>query len=355
MNEPEKSFSPTPADALPAADELCGLGVMLLKRIFARAKNSLSGKSAPITNVEWVHEKIVLYGLGLPLQDTLRFIFEPTTEFEDLERRALEINGGEIPAKIVERINASLTGAEYSDETKAELAAIDAMPGVLNNDDLDFWHENGYVIVRNAITRDEAATAEQAVWEYLGASPDDRATWYDRGNKQGIWVKAFNLEVSRRIRGSLRVRKAFAQIWGTSDLWPTVDSVGFNPPEIPGRFSFPGPNLHWDRSLTTPLEFGTQGVLYLNSVSENQGAFRCVPGFHRKIEAWLDALPAGFDPREFDLESLGPVPIAANAGDLIIWHQSLPHGSSPNRAEYPRVVQYINMFPNRRDDSDVWK
>jgi ectoine hydroxylase-related dioxygenase (phytanoyl-CoA dioxygenase family) len=36
--------------------------------------------------------------------------------------------------------------------------------------------------------------------------------------------------------------------------------------------------------------------------------------------------------------------IAAKEGDLIIWHQALPHGNSPNRAGFPRLVQYLNMY-----------
>ena len=37
--------------------------------------------------------------------------------------------------------------------------------------------------------------------------------------------------------------------------------------------------------------------------------------------------------------------IAAKAGDLIIWHQALPHGASRNLHHLPRMVQYINMYP----------
>ncbi|WP_220472639.1 phytanoyl-CoA dioxygenase family protein [Spirosoma foliorum] len=47
--------------------------------------------------------------------------------------------------------------------------------------------------------------------------------------------------------------------------------------------------------------------------------------------------------------------IAANAGDFIIWHQALPHGSSPNRSREPRFVQYINYAPSNIEVNPDWQ
>jgi hypothetical protein len=71
-------------------------------------------------------------------------------------------------------------------------------------------------------------------------------------------------------RLSARIHKAVAQLWGTSDLWLTVDRAGFNPPECEG-WSFPGPRLHWDLDLVPPLRFSTQGILYLTDTAAEQG------------------------------------------------------------------------------------
>jgi ectoine hydroxylase-related dioxygenase (phytanoyl-CoA dioxygenase family) len=88
--------------------------------------------------------------------------------------------------------------------------------------------------------------------------------------------------------------------------------------------------------------------------AEDQGAFTLVPGFHNRIENWLNNLAPGTNPREQDLYALGAKPIAANAGDFIIWHQALPHGSSPNTALLPRFVQYINYEPLDMQESGEW-
>jgi ectoine hydroxylase-related dioxygenase (phytanoyl-CoA dioxygenase family) len=92
----------------------------------------------------------------------------------------------------------------------------------------------------------------------------------------------------------------------------------------------------------------------LTDTPPEQGAFTLVPGFHRRVEDWLKSLPPGADPRSQNIHALGSQPIGGRAGDLIIWHQALPHGSRPNRGTQPRMVQYINMFPTRVEVQDVW-
>ncbi len=113
-----------------------------------------------------------------------------------------------------------------------------------------------------------------------------------------------------------------------------------------------GGKLHWDTPLEPPIPFCCQGVLYLTDTEAEQGAFTCVPGFHLKLEAWLESLPPHADPRKQDLMSLGAIPVAGKAGDLIIWHHLLPHGAGKNTADQPRVVQYISMFPAHGKDED---
>lgn len=92
---------------------------------------------------------------------------------------------------------------------------------------------------------------------------------------------------------------------------------------------------------------------HLTDTNGDQGALRLVPGFHHRITAgWWDALE-GRDPRRIDLAGEA-VPIAANAGDLVIWRQELPHGASANTSQRPRMVQYVTMYPMRKTDTRRW-
>jgi hypothetical protein len=229
---------------------------------------------------------------------------------------------------------------------------VESSAPVLDAADLACWQEHGYVVLHDAVTPATHEAAALALWQHLEGDPDDPETWY-RPNDHGIMVQYFQHPAFDAVRRSPRIHKAFAQLWGTADLWVTTDRVGFNAPERPG-FMFRGPHLHWDVSVKMPFLLGTGGILYLTDTPPEQGAFTLVPGFQRWGEVWLKALPPGADPRLQDLYALGPRAIGGRAGDLVIWHQALPHGASPNRGTRPRMVQYVNMFPTRIEEHEEW-
>jgi len=230
----------------------------------------------------------------------------------------------------------------FIENGKGELDAQAKLP--LDTQQLSHWDEHGYLIIPGVLSANEAAAARAVIWDFLNMRADDSATWYQSSAQmKKIMVQLFahpSLEVART---SDYIRRIFQQLWQRDDLVMTTDRVGFNPPETE-RWQFPGPGIHWDVELTAPVPFGTQGLIYLTDVAENQGAFCCVPGFHKKIDNWLVGQSQGIDLQQQDWSQWPVKPIAANAGDLIIWHQALPHGSSPNRADFPRMVQYLNMY-----------
>ncbi|WP_220472638.1 hypothetical protein [Spirosoma foliorum] len=126
--------------------------------------------------------------------------------------------------------------------------------------------------------------------------------------QQGIMVQLFQHPLLARNRSSIRIRKAYEQLRNRTDLWVSTDRVGFNPPETES-WQFPGPNLHWDVSLTLPIPFGLQGLLYLSDTQPNQGAFTLVPGFQHRIADWITQLPPQANPRTQNLHAFGTTPI----------------------------------------------
>ncbi len=337
--------------SLAAPTEVGALGVLQLKRLWSRAAAARAGR--PVRDVAEQHlEHLVTDALGLGFEQTQQYLMQRAPTFEEFERWIVATTGGVEPEQVA-RINAAVRGEEPPAATRRRLAAIDALPPVLTADDLAHWEEHGYVIVPDAVPEETRAAAERAIWAHLGARPAEPDSWYVP-NDHGIMVQLFQHEAFTANRRSPRIHKAFAQLWGTSDLWASTDRVGFNVPERPG-WRFHGPDLHWDVSLVQPIPFGTQGILYLTDTPGEQGAFTCVPGFQRRIDAWLDGLPPGADPRREDLHALGSRPIAGRAGDLIIWDHKLPHGSRPNRGTRPRIVQYINLYPTRVQEQEAWR
>ena len=299
---------------------------------------------------EWVLDKMVIHGLGLALEETLQYLSQNAPTYSEFEQWVLRKNEGSLDGERIDRINAAIGGTSHSNTLQRAIQEIESAEPVLSAEDMSFWEENGYVIVHDAVSKENCKAAEQSIWEFMNTDSSDPDTWYKMPGGHGIMLQFFHHPALAANRRSQRIHKAFAQIWDTADLWVTVDRVSFNPPER-DDWRFPGPHLHWDTRLDPPIPFGVSGLLYLTDTVEEQGAFRCVPEFHRRISDWLKSLPSDADPRKQNLEGLGAIPIAGKSGDLIIWHKALPHGSGPNHATRPRIVQYISMYPTRRDAS----
>lgn len=324
--------------------EMGAIGVLHLKRFWSQKISALR-QVAPGDTIarDLVAEQLLLAGLKLGVRETVAFLMNAAPSFEEFEAWVLSKNGGTIEPARVERLNGALGG-----NGSFALESIQTQP-VFSAADLAFWDEHGYVVLKRAVSADQCRAAVQAIFEHTGMDMDRPDSWYI----DTIWIPLAHHPALWANRNSPRIHTAFAQIWKRSDLWMNVDVCGVSPPERPGH-QFRGSPLHWDMTLTPPVRFGTQAILYLTDTAATQGAFSCVPGFHRKLESWLRELPTGADPRAQALKELRAVPIAGDAGDLIIWHQALPHAATPNRAALPRVVQYLNMFPSQFEINPQW-
>jgi hypothetical protein len=324
-------------------------GSAAAQRVEAVWRRARGGERRPLTGPERVLNRIALNTLGISAEE-LREVLPRFDAVEDLLAWS-EARAGGLDAVELDRLEAVLTGGPMPEAARRRIAAIEAAEPVLDAAALQFWDENGYVIVPAVITPDEVKALVDVVWPAVGADRDDPSSW--RLTDHGIMVQLFQHPALTPGRTSPRLLKAFAQIWGTADLWTSLDRVSFNPPERPGVV-FPGPRLHWDISLAPPVTFQVQGMIYLTDTRAEHGAFECVPGFHKRIDAWVEGLGEGVDPRRVDL-SAGARRIEADAGDLIIWHSALPHGASPNTGSQPRLAQYVTQSPANLRAADHWR
>jgi hypothetical protein len=225
-------------------------------------------------------------------------------------------------------------------------SAIEPPARLLSDEQMEFWYSQGYLVIPGVLSAEQCQQSCDVIWQYLQANPAQPQSWYQSEVKmQKIMLQLFRHPVLDANREQPLIRQIFQQLWQRTDLVMTTDRVSFNPPET-NHWSFPGPDMHWDVELSAPVPFATQGLIYLTDTREQQGAFCCVPGFHLKIDDWITA--QNKSPTELQQQDWTNWPvkaIAAKAGDLIIWHQALPHGASRNIFHLPRMVQYINMYP----------
>ena len=301
----------------------------VFEKLWKRTVDSSRGIDS-IDKSTWDEEIEMLYRSGISLEDTLHYLYFKKPDFESFKNWILQ-NKNEIA-------NESQQDSE----------------NVLSQEDLDFWDENGYVIVKNAISITECEETQNAIWDFLEMSPKNKETWYKGHEEQkGLMLNFSNHPALNKNRSSLRIQKAYEQLYKTTNIYKTIDKVSFNPPESE-HFKFLGSSLHWDVSLKLPIPFGLQGLLYLTDCNENDGAFHCVPGFHKKIEQWLQNLKPTDNPRQIAVETLKPTPITGSVGDFIIWHKALPHCATPNRGETPRMVQYLTYLPDNYKEASEW-
>ena len=151
-----------------------------------------------------------------------------------------------------------------------------------------------------------------------------------------------------------KVYDAFVDIWGTEKLWVTIDRANLNFPLRP-HDEFKG-FIHWDYDPETKPQ-NVQGVLALaDQTDENMGGFQCIPELFRTYDTWKLTQPEDRNHFKPDITGFEDklVKVKLEAGDLLIFNSSQPHGIRPNRStDKVRVAQYISMMPAEEDNEGL--
>jgi hypothetical protein len=222
---------------------------------------------------------------------------------------------------------------------------------VFSPSDLDFFRENGYVILHDAVPPENLQAVVDAVFGFLEMDPDDPEDWYRPPHRTNGMVEIYQHQALWDNRQYPRVHEAFSEIYGTEKLWVSEDRACMKPPMHPAHPDYDHKGFtHWDVDTSKlPLPFRVQGVLALTETTPDMGGFQCVPGFHRDLAAWIATQPADRNPYHPDLAALPDgmrvTPIYMRAGDLLIWDTLLAHGNGHNVSKEPRLAQYITMSP----------
>jgi len=225
---------------------------------------------------------------------------------------------------------------------------------VLSEEDWEHWIHNGYVIIKHAVPKEQAAATAAFLWEFEEKDPGNPETWYsapraDMEMKELVgtgMVEVYNHQHLWNNRQMPRVYDAFADVWGTEKLWVTIDRANLNFPIRPG-FEYKA-FIHWDYDPETKPQ-NVQGVLALaDQTDEEMGGFQCIPWLYRNYDTWKLTQPE--DRNRFQPDTTGLeehlVKVKLEAGDLLIFNSCLAHGIRANRSENKiRMAQYISMMP----------
>ena len=232
---------------------------------------------------------------------------------------------------------------------------------VLSEEDWKFWIDNGYVIIKNAVSSEQADATANFLWEFEEKDPNEPTSWYTAPRAEiqmkelagtGM-VEVYNNQHLWNNRQSQRVYDAFVDIWGTEKLWVTIDRANLNFPIKPGH-EYKG-FIHWDYDPETRPQ-NVQGVLALaDQTDEEMGGFQCIPELYRTYDSWKLTQPEDRNRFQPDITAFQDeiVKVSLEKGDLLIFNSTQPHGIRPNRSkDKVRIAQYISMMPAEEDNAE---
>ncbi len=225
---------------------------------------------------------------------------------------------------------------------------------VLSEEDWAFWKHNGYIVIKNAVPKEQALATAEFLWEFEEKDSKNPETWYTAPRAEikmkelagtGM-VEVYNNQHLWNNRQSKRLYEAFVDVWGTEELWVTIDRANLNFPMRPGH-EYKG-FIHWDYDPETKPQ-NVQGVLALaDQVDEGMGGFQCIPELFRTYDTWKLTQPKDRDRFNPDISAFEDkiVKVGLEAGDLLIFNCRQPHGIRPNHSkDKVRIAQYISMMP----------
>lgn len=227
---------------------------------------------------------------------------------------------------------------------------------VLTSDELDFFRENGFVLLREAISATEVDSMLQNICMELRQDLQDRISWED---DEPCFVAP--REVRVRPLNSDRLLSAARQLVGfdcqlADDggcpvlIYPESDACEFEP------FNFHVDGLPDSVSLW-PDRRCLIALMLLTNTARTGGATAVSPSGHKLIhETWSrspDEIEKGHA-KIPDLTYPSMIPVPGNAGDAVLMHYLLPHGHSRNASDNVRVgVNFPIFAKDLADAKDV--
>ena len=232
---------------------------------------------------------------------------------------------------------------------------------VLSVKDWKFWIENGYIVIKNAVAKEQAKKTASFLWEFEEKNSEDPSTWYSPPRAEmkmkelagtGM-VELYNHQYLWENRQERKIYESFVDIWGTEKLWVTIDRANLNFP-IRKNFQYKS-FIHWDYDPDTKPQ-NVQGVLALEDQTDlSMGGFQCIPWLYKNYNLWKKSQPKNRDRFKPDVSGLEDkiVKVPLEAGDLLIFNSTLPHGIRPNNSSKVRIAQYISMMPAEEENLDL--
>jgi len=251
----------------------------------------------------------------------------------------------------------------------------------LTKEQVAFFHDKGYIVIRNALCQQELENLRNEVQDLINAMPDDPTNedywwnndipeeWYKsykqvkddisqptessqvkRGTPFRIEYPIDKSHACKILMGHAFVLRATVQLLGTKNFIPTWDSMVF-------KTEGDGVPIKWHRDASADSVDSTPAIdigYYLDSAStEMDNCLWVIPGSNK----WPDFIASSMIEHltKDGFKKSGAIPVPVQPGDVILHNILVLHGSpackSPLRRtvyyEYRSIEQELKMGPHK--------
>lgn len=243
--------------------------------------------------------------------------------------------------------------------------------------------DEGFVVIAGVADAGQVSRAYSLLWDFLESADtagrvcrSNINSWHDSDQRGVGWPAGDDGIIGGRgvgqsqamwfLRGLPKLRRVFAELWGTDRLVASFDGAGvFRPYGHDRNWKTRKKNwFHIDQAHYKRGLHCVQGLITLKDATEETGGLVVVPGshrFHNDVLRRYDGVDAMEDFVRIDITDpvlvegeTGPMMVPAQAGDLVLWDSRTVHcNTAPlreNRAllagdDLIRAVAYICMTP----------
>ena len=237
---------------------------------------------------------------------------------------------------------------------------------VLSDADLEGFYRDGYVVVRQAFSREDAQGAIDIGWKRIGYDPDAPSTWAEplvgTGDMHSVSIETFAPRAygaicelmggRERIAGEMRFGDGFKwNFYHQADNW--------QPPSAQAKLGW-HTDGDWFRHFLDGPEQGILGIALWSDVKPRGGGTYIVPDSVAPVARQLAAHPEGLLNWEMGEKEILPqcehfMELTGEIGDVFLTHPFMIHSVSPNeRREARPITNPCISFrePLRFDDPD---
>lgn len=245
---------------------------------------------------------------------------------------------------------------------------------MLTREQVQFFHDNGYLIMKGLIPRHDLEALRRVADEmqddavrklkqpgYLDGAKFLNKNWIEHPTDHYVYRQKDDGSYSfHRVERGYTQHPLFSEVAMSRRLlnhawqvlgrpfWPRAGNVVYKLPyegaevrwhqDIPYLFWSSGGHSSKGRPTTHPIPNFTTDI-YLEASDRTNGCLYAIPGTHRNGSVDVDKMVA-----EHGFHLPGAVPLEVEAGDVMFHHVAVVHGSPENRSAGLRRTFYVHYL-----------